>query len=137
MNEIVAGNLLKMVGLSSYTIDKYNLLPSDKRRTDIGGAIADVVMPPFAIAQNVYDDLKNAGTQFNTLQNVPVVGKALYDWFGGGVEKSVEAEYYKDKKRRAEQKYAADPERAEMHKERNRQKEKRKIELWKEGFGRE
>ena len=137
MNEIVAGNMLKMVGLSSYTLDKYHLLPHDQRRTDIGGALADVVMPPFAIAQNVYDDLKNAGTQFNTLQNVPVAGKLLYDWFGGGVEKSVEAAYYKDKKARADKKHAADPERAEMHTAINKQKEKRKIELWKGGFGRE
>lgn len=137
MEDIVAANMLKMVGLSTFAIDKYHLSPYDQRRTDIGGAVADVVAPPFAIFQNVYDDLKNAGDQFNTLQNVPVAGKLLYNWFGGGAEKSVESAYYQDQKKRRERKRAEDPERTEMRDELARAKKKRKIELWNEGFGSE
>ena len=126
MDDIVAGNLLKMVGLSTYGIDKNHLLISDPRRPDITGAMADVIMPPFAAFENVYDDLKKAGKQFNSLQHVPVAGKALYDWFGGGQEAYIKSQMWREAKEKREQAKKRNPakqKRKEAEAEKRKQRE--------------
>lgn len=129
-SEIVAGNMLKMVGLSTYGIDKNHLAIGDPRRPDITNAMADIIMPPFSVFETAYHDVKNAGKQFNSLQHVPVAGKVLYDWFGGGQEAYLRGQIWKEKQEKMEQAKKRNPakqKRKEIQNERRKQREIREY----------
>lgn len=83
LGEEATSVLLKQLALSKYWIDSH---AKDKK---VGSAMFELIKPPFGVIDDITSDLGNFGQQFNSLKDVPVAGKMLYNWFGGGVEKEL------------------------------------------------
>lgn len=107
LEETFIDNILKIAMFSKYQVDK-------SKREGIGRVIMSSIIPP----SNVIDDLQKDITdekfrtgekglnELRSIKNIPVLGKAVYWWFGGGL-KTKEKELtkiYKDKYIKALQK---------------------------------
>jgi len=78
----VVDNLLKLVGLSKWTIYK-------ARQEGIGSAVMKTVLPPAPLVDQLWKDIRTAGDNkgLETVQSIPLVGKFYYWWLGRGVLK--------------------------------------------------
>lgn len=92
-DDAVVGTLLKHVGLSDY------LLEQKLAKGKIGEGLASMITPPLGAVEDVVRDLANFGQSFNTLKNVPLVGKLLYMHFAGGAEKAIERQKKEDRRK--------------------------------------
>ena len=81
---------------------------------NITGAAGQLILPPFSIVDTGVKDMINLGKSFNstrgdntsptwdTLKNVPTVGRLTYDWFGGGAEEFNDKQDKRQRKERFE-----------------------------------
>ena len=83
LGEETTSVLLKQLAISKYWLDTH---AKDKKA---GTAMFELIKPPVGVADDIIGDLGNFGQQFNSLKDVPLAGKMLYNWFGGGVEKEL------------------------------------------------
>jgi hypothetical protein len=87
-NDIAIDNIAKLIGFSRYSV-------SQMGRDGVGSALFDQVTPPTNFIDNVWKDVgelwKNWGesvevNKLKTIQDIPLIGKLYYWWFGRGVE---------------------------------------------------
>jgi len=88
LDDLLVDNAAKLIGFSRYTVNQV-------RREGLGSAIGQSILPPFALVDDVTRDTIDLYKSFaenkemdklRTLQNIPVIGKLYYYWFGRGSE---------------------------------------------------
>jgi len=81
-------NMTKTFGLSEYTMRKIG-------KADIGDAIGGIVLPPYAMFDDVWQERKDE-LELNpkAVKKIPVFGKPAYYWLMGGIEKEIESKAY-------------------------------------------
>lgn len=82
MSDRVTDNLLKMAGLSKWTIYK-------ARQEGIGSAVMKTVLPPAPLVDQLWKDIRTAGDGkgLESVQSIPWFGKPYFWWFGKGASK--------------------------------------------------
>lgn len=97
--DAVLENMLRVAGLSTFAVDQLH------RTGDITGFVLDLMSPPLSVLEHAYSDVKKnvqePGSSFDTLQDLPVVGALSYNWFGGGLEKTLSKKEKREKQERA------------------------------------
>ena len=88
LDDLLVDNAAKLIGFSRYSINQV-------RREGIGSAIGQSILPPFALVDDVTRDIFDLYKSFaeneemdklRTIENIPVIGKLYYYWFGRGSE---------------------------------------------------
>ena len=88
LDDLVVDNIAKLIGFSRYTV--YQV-----RREGLGSAIGQIVLPPTKLIDDItkdviklYDDFEEnlAVDKLKTLEDIPIIGKLFYWWFGKGSE---------------------------------------------------
>ncbi|KKM88346.1 hypothetical protein LCGC14_1259740, partial [marine sediment metagenome] len=89
LDDLVVDNILKLTGFFS----RYNV--SKIRREGVGKGVVQQILPPTKIADDLSRDIWNVLTDFDesadinklrTVEDIPVIGKLYYWWFGRGSE---------------------------------------------------
>lgn len=100
-------NVLRMFGGSKYAYDRYI------SRGEPIGAVTDMVMPPIDIIDSFFKDAVKLAKQdqdfsysqapkdYKSLKYIPIAGRFIYNFFGGGLEKAA----YEDRKRKFQSPY--------------------------------
>ena len=88
MMKTVALSSMKTFGASSFTMRKVG-------KADIGDAIGGMVLPPYKIFDDIYQERKDE-LELNpkAVKKIPVFGKPIYYWLMGGIEKEIESKNY-------------------------------------------
>jgi hypothetical protein len=75
----VVDNLLKLVGLSKWTLYK-------ARQEGIASAAIKTILPPVPLVDQLWKDIRTAGDKkgLEVVQSIPLVGKFYYWWMGKG-----------------------------------------------------
>lgn len=93
--DAVMENMLRVAGLSTFAVDQLH------RTGDITGFVLDLMSPPLSVLEHAYSDVKKnvqePGSSLDTLQDLPVVGALGYNWFGGGLEKTLSKKEKREK----------------------------------------
>lgn len=78
----IADNLLKLVGLSKWTLYK-------ARQEGIASAAMKQVLPPAPLVDQLWKDIRTAGDNkgLEVVNSIPLVGKFYYWWLGRGKDK--------------------------------------------------
>lgn len=88
LDDLVVDNIVKLIGFSRYTIFQV-------KREGLGSAIGQQVLPPGKLLDDVSRDTVALFTDFDenfavdklrTPENIPIIGKLYYWWFGRGSE---------------------------------------------------
>jgi hypothetical protein len=89
LDDLVIDNIAKLIGFSRYTTFQV-------QREGLGSAVGQQILPPTKLIDDVSRDTidlfkdwdENAkADKLRTPENIPVIGKLYYWWFGKGVEK--------------------------------------------------
>lgn len=80
LEDKVVAQLWRNFGTSEYIVNKF-------KQGQPWEGITATVLPPFNIVNTAWQDMAAHGREFNSLQYVPLAGRIMYEWFGGGMEK--------------------------------------------------
>lgn len=78
LSDRVVDNMLRMMGFNKYSVAQAN-------RQGVGRAIAESILPPTDFIDDIYKDVRDLASgnkvKYNTLKDIPVVGKVAYNQF--------------------------------------------------------
>jgi hypothetical protein len=81
LSDMFIASLYKNFGLSEYLV-KRNIVDQGS----VLGSLVELMTPPIDVVDSVIGDLVNFGQRFQSLKYMPIVGRFLWNRFGGGLE---------------------------------------------------